>query len=379
MNTTLFADPEKIANLNEAKKLLIESRDAFFTLFNNSPICMSMTSVTPEKRIYFRANKKFAEIFGYAEQEIIGRTSVEVGILDEAESARVANILKENGRVQNEYIKCISKDKEVVHTISSIEKMVMNDGIYFVSFFINITRMIEQQNTIERQIAQLGVVNEQLEAFSYSVSHDLRAPLRAINGFAKMLETDFSSELSEEGINLLSKVQNNARKMSNLIDDLLMFARLGKNDIIKTTINMPLLVNEVLTELSSTDHKAKIHMKVTHDVKGDKALIKQVLINLISNSIKYSSKKEDPEIEIHSESKEQNIIYRIKDNGEGFSMNYAHKLFGVFQRLHSAEEFEGTGVGLATVKRIIVKHGGSVQAEGEPGKGAVFSFSLPAV
>ena len=373
----MFADADEINDLLSAKKMLHESREAFMLLFNNSPICMSMTSVTPEKRVYHKVNKKFMEVFGYTEADIVGRTSVEVGILDHEESQRVGTILKETGRIQNEYVRCIAKNKSIVHTVSSIEKMTWESGTYFVAFFINVTKILEQQMVIEQQLKQLETVNAQLEAFSYSVSHDLRAPLRGISGFAAILSNDHSAQLDSEGLAALSKIQINAKQMNVLIDDLLAFARLGKTEVRKVEISMKPLIEEVLSDLHSTDHKAHIVVHTVHNLYGDRSLVKQVLINLIANGIKYSSKKEQPRIDIDSRVENNVVIYTVSDNGDGFDMKYADKLFGVFQRLHSNEEFEGTGVGLATVKRIISKHGGQIQAQGEVGKGAVFTFGLP--
>jgi len=373
----LFADDLKLEDLAIVTKLFKESRAGFLQLFNNSPVCMSMTTTTLGKRVYVRVNKKFLEKFEFDESEIIGRTSVEIGILDEAESLKVGNIIKEKGRLQNDYVKCITKSGNIVHTVSSIEEMEMNGETYLVSFFVDITKIIEQQAVIEQHMQQLAAVNKELEAFSYSVSHDLRAPLRAIDGYTRILEEDFNTVLDEEGKKMLSLVQQNAKKMTHLIDDLLDFARLGKKAILKEDINMNSLMEEVLMDMKKTNHKAEIKVGNLHPVKGDNALIRQVLINLVSNAIKYSSKKEKPLIEISSESKDRLITYTIKDNGEGFDMQYIDKLFGVFQRLHRSDEFEGTGVGLAIVQRIINKHGGIIQAEAEVGKGATFRFTLP--
>ena len=374
----LFSDPINIEDLDIAKKLLKESRTGFLTLFNNSPICMSMTTATAGKRRYVKVNEKFLEKFGYTEQDMIGRTSVEIGILDEEESARVGSLIKEKGGLQNDYVKCIAKNGAIVHTVSSINLMEMNEEAYLVSFFLDITKIMEQQSIIEKHAKQLEEVNKELEAFSYSVSHDLRAPLRAINGYTGILEEDFNSLLNNEGKHLLSAVRRNVKKMATLIDDLLSFAKSGKQIIQKTNINMNSLIDEVVSDLKITlSHKAEIKVTTLHPTQGDYVLIKQVAINLVSNAIKYSSKKEKPLVEIMSEMKDNQVIYTIKDNGEGFDMKYANKLFGVFQRLHTAEEFEGTGVGLAIVQRIINKHGGKVSAEGEKDKGAVFKFSVP--
>jgi PAS domain S-box-containing protein len=374
----LFSDDMEIKDLEVATKLLKQSRSGFLTLFNNSPICMSMTTTMLGKRMYVKVNKKFLEKFGYAEQDIIGRTSVDIGILDAEESVRVGSIIKEKGRLQNDYVKCIAKDGTIVHTVSSIEFMDMNDQTYLVSFFLDITKIIDQQKVIEQYVQQLEAINKELEAFSYSVSHDLRSPLRAIEGYTKMLEEDFYSLFNDEGKRLLSAVQRNTKRMGNLIDSLLYFARLGKKVIQKSDIDMNNMVNEILYDLKfTTDHKAEIKLNTLYPIKGDPELIREVITNLISNSIKYSSKKENPVIEITSDIKDNQVVYSIKDNGEGFDMKYADKLFGVFQRMHSDKEFEGTGIGLATVQRIINKHGGVVYAEAEPKLGATFTFVLP--
>lgn len=375
----LFSEHIEINDLAVATRLFHESRAGFLKLFNNSPVCMSMTSTTLGKRTYNKVNNKFLEKFGYAEEEIIGRTSIEVGILDESESLRVGALIRENGRLQNDYVKCIAKDGKIVHTVSSIEHMDINGETHLVSFFIDITKIIEQQSLIEQQMRQLESINKELEAFSYSVSHDLRAPLRAISGYTRIFEEDFHDILTEEGKRILSIVQQNAEKMGTLIDNLLDFARMGKKDLLKTDIDMNTLVADVLNDLKKTiPAKTEIRTGLLHVVQGDYALIRQVMINLISNGIKYSSKKEKPVVEIFSEKQDNHVTYTIKDNGEGFDMQYAGKIFGVFQRLHSDQEFEGTGVGLATVQRIINKHDGTIHAEAELGKGATFSFILPA-
>ena len=237
---------------------------------------------------------------------------------------------------------------------------------------------IALEHKVAERTAQLEVVNKELEAFTYSVSHDLRAPLRIIDGFADILVMDYANVLDEEGMRVLKVVKNNAQKMGLLIDDLLNLSRLGRQEIICTSITMDKLVQSVISEQLILQQKAlNINCKSLLNAHGDNNLIKQVWVNLLSNAIKYSSKKENPEITIDSYKDDENIIYFIKDNGVGFDMKYAEKLFGVFQRLHKISEFEGTGVGLALVQRIILKHDGKVWAEAEPDKGATFYFSLP--
>ncbi|HNK29687.1 MAG TPA: ATP-binding protein, partial [Ferruginibacter sp.] len=219
---------------------------------------------------------------------------------------------------------------------------------------------------------------EEMESFSYSVSHDLRAPLRAINGYANILEEDYNDRLDEEGKRLLKEVQQNARKMGVLIDDLLAFSRLGRKEIERSTIDMNRLAKQAIkeTELASPHH-ASIKLWPLLPAKGDPALLQNVLNNLVSNAIKYSGKNEKPFIEIRSKRGNGELIYSVKDNGVGFDMQYEGKLFGVFQRLHSADEFPGTGVGLAMAKRIISKHKGRIWAQGKLNEGATFYFSLP--
>ena len=243
---------------------------------------------------------------------------------------------------------------------------------------IGVTVMSANVTERIRSEEQLIELNKELESFSYSVSHDLRAPLRAIDGYAGILEEDYEKILDDEGKRLLEAVKYNEKKMGNLIDDLLTFSRIGKKELTKTDLHMNELVEGALYELNkSIKHQAKVKINYLYPAKGDYGLINQVVINLLSNAIKYSAKVKEPLIEISSEKNDNEIIYSIKDNGAGFDMRYVHKLFGVFQRLHTADEFEGTGVGLAIVQRIMTKHGGKVWAEGEKNKGATFKFSLP--
>jgi len=241
-------------------------------------------------------------------------------------------------------------------------------------------RDITAQRKQEVRIKTLNEELEQriieLESFSYSVSHDLRAPLRGIDGFIAIFLTRYLEKVDTEGQRLLGNVRRNVNKMGSLIDELLTLSRIGMKDIQITTINMNELVHTVVDELVEMKGKSIVKVHPLEKAQGDNALIKQVLVNLISNAFKYSTKKENPVIEIGSKSDDGEIQYYIKDNGVGFDMEYSNKLFGVFQRLHDPQEYQGTGVGLAIVKRIIIRHGGRVWAEGKEGVGATFYFSL---
>jgi PAS domain S-box-containing protein len=236
----------------------------------------------------------------------------------------------------------------------------------------------ELEQRVEARTAQLEAANKELEAFSYSVSHDLRAPLRAIDGFSGILADDYAQDLSEEVKRYLNLIQKNAQQMGMLIDDLLSFSRLSRQPINKQLINTADLVQQVLETLESEtkDREVEITIGELPDCQGDPILIKQVWINLLSNAVKFTLDREVAKIEIGCDEGEGERKYFVKDNGVGFDMKYAGKLFGVFQRLHSASEFEGTGVGLATVQRIVHRHGGRIWAEAELQSGASFYFTL---
>ncbi len=231
----------------------------------------------------------------------------------------------------------------------------------------------------EKRTVELEEVNKELESFSYSVSHDLRAPLRAISGFSEVLSEDYVDQLDEEAMILFSEIIRNARKMGELIDNLLEFSRLSKQDIFRGTIDMNEIIGNVVTELTKLEPLRKIDLNIQElpEVEGDKNMIKQLFFNLVSNGFKYTGRKVNATIEIGSFPRGIEQVFYVKDNGAGFDPCYYNKLFGVFQRLHSSMEFEGTGVGLAIVQKIASKHGGEVWAEGKVGEGACFYVSLP--
>jgi light-regulated signal transduction histidine kinase (bacteriophytochrome) len=237
----------------------------------------------------------------------------------------------------------------------------------------------EKSEELTRKTEELQISNKELETYSYSISHDLRAPLRAVNGFIKILMNDYSDKFDDEGKRICKIIETNAVKMGKLIDDLLAFSRLGRSEIRRKSMDMNHHVKQIVEEFNPINGNRSINIKIEKLPKTicDPNLIRQVWINLISNALKYSSLNEESVIEIGSESTENATIYFIKDNGIGFDMNYSHKLFGVFQRLHNRKEFEGTGVGLAIVQQIVQRHGGNVWAEGAIGQGAIFYFSLP--
>jgi light-regulated signal transduction histidine kinase (bacteriophytochrome) len=225
----------------------------------------------------------------------------------------------------------------------------------------------------------LEAANQELESFSYSVSHDLRSPLRAINGFTQVLAEDYADKFDEEGRSVMAEIIANSKRMGQLIDNLLEFSHIGKQKLSIADINMKDLVETVVSELKQQESHRDINVSIAAltNCSGDRNLIKQVLINLISNAFKYTGKETLAQVEIGSYTEPGKEIYYVKDNGVGFDMSYYEMLFGVFQRLHSNREFEGIGVGLAIVHRIITKHSGKVWAEATVGEGACFYFSIP--
>ena len=234
-----------------------------------------------------------------------------------------------------------------------------------------------EQRVLERT-AELEAANKELEAFSYSVSHDLRAPLRAVDGFSQAVLEDYGSQLPEEGRRYLQTIRDGTQHMGALIDDLLTFSRLSRLPLVKQTVDTAGLVNKSLNELSAQREGREIDLRIGNlpPCEGDPALLKQVWVNLLSNALKYTRKQQAARIEIGSRREQDEDIFFVRDNGTGFDMQYAHKLFGVFQRLHHADEFEGTGVGLAIVQRVVHRHGGRIWAEAAIDRGAEFNFTL---
>jgi len=237
----------------------------------------------------------------------------------------------------------------------------------------------ELEDRIRSRTAQLEIVNLELEAFSHSVSHDLRAPLRHINGFAEILKEEFYSQLPEKARTYLDTISDAAKKMNRLIDDLLNLSRTNRTQLKRSTLKMNQVLDDALSEVRPLLENRNVDFKISSlpEVSGDYNLLRMVWINLLDNAIKYTRNKREAIIQIDYKIEKKEFIFCISDNGVGFDMQYADKLFGVFQRLHAVDEFEGNGIGLSNVRRIISRHGGRTWAEAEVDKGAAFYFSLP--
>jgi signal transduction histidine kinase/CheY-like chemotaxis protein len=257
-------------------------------------------------------------------------------------------------------------------------RIAMALGAQFAIAWDSLGLYTELERLVAQRTAELQAANHELESFSYSVSHDLRGPLRAIDGFSSIVLRDHAAALPAEGQRYLGLVREGAQQMARLIDDLLTFAKSARQPIARRTVALKELVNQCVEEFQGeiAERKAEVAVGNLPDCRADAALLKQVLVNLLGNALKYTRKQPRAKIEVgcRSENGEQAIY--VKDNGAGFDMKHAGKLFGVFQRLHHKEDFEGTGVGLAIVQRVVHRHGGRVWAEAEPGKGATFYFTL---
>jgi PAS domain S-box-containing protein len=302
------------------------------------------------------------------------------------------DIISEHQKFDKEYriIRRVDDQIRWVHGISELEYDKNNQPIKLIGTIIDITerKKVEEEisklNTrleerVNERTAQLEEANSELQSFAYSVSHDLRAPLRAIDGFSRFVLEDYGPKLDSEGQRLLGLIRSNTQKMDKLITDILSLSRVTRGEQKKSKIDMTRMALSMVNEATVPEvlNKPKFIVDELPEVYADPVFLKQVWINLISNAVKFSSLESKPEIKISGKVEEGYNVYFVKDNGVGFNPEYSNKLFSVFQRLHKANEFEGNGVGLAIVQRIIHRHGGKVWAEGDEGKGATFYFSLP--
>ena len=383
------------AEIVERKKMenaLRRSSEVIQDLYNNAPCGYHSLD---KSGIIVQMNDTELKWLGYTRDEVIGKMNV-ASILTPGSRERFRENFPrfmEQGYIRDAEFEIIRKDGSIIPILLSATAVKNESGEFEMSrsTLFDITDLKKSRQEIrklneelERKViertAELQAANKELEDFTYTVSHDLRAPLRAIDGFSGMLLRDLKERVDGEAFRKLSIVRQSVQKMNQLIEDLLAFSRLGKKAMSFSTIDMEGLVDEVWGEQHGLEPGRKLELRrgPLPRAFGDRAFVKQVFSNLLSNSVKFTRPKSEALIEVGGEKKRGESLFYVKDNGVGFDMRYYGKLFGVFQRLHSEAEFEGTGVGLAIIYRIIQRHGGRIWAEGKVGEGATFYFTLPA-
>jgi PAS domain S-box-containing protein len=329
------------------------------------------------------------ELYGWAAEDVIGKHSQQ--LLQTVFPAPLEDIdaeLLKTGRWEGELQRTTARGIPVaVAARWSLRRDEHARPVAILETSNDITERKRREQEIQglnvelaKRSSELEAINKELEAFAYSVSHDLRAPLRHIAGFTELLQKKVSSVVDEKSKRYITMILDSAKRMGNLIDDLLAFSRIGRAETQKTLVSLTQLVREVLAEVRQDTEGRNISWKIgaLPALYGDRSMLRLALVNLVSNAIKFTHTRPLAEIEIGcADGNTDDVVVFVRDNGVGFDMKYVHKLFGVFQRLHQSDEFEGTGIGLATVQRIIHRHGGKVWAEGVVDGGATFYFSAP--
>lgn len=358
-----------------------QAEERFRLVVEAAPNAMVMVD---QNRKMTLVNQQAETLFGYHRQELIGQ-EIEMLIPERSRPKHPAYV---KGFFQEPTLRSmgagrdlfgLKKDGTEIPIEIGLNPLRTPGGLSALASIIDITGRKKAENLIRESNFRLDAANQELEAFSYSVSHDLRAPLRHIDGFVGLLRKNGASSLDDESRRYLNTIAASAKQMGLLIDDLLSFSRMGRQELQKTKLNIEQLVQETVENLNEDTKDKNVSWKIGSfpQVYGDPAMLKQVFINLLGNALKYSRNRPVVQIEVGCTENKEEVVFFVKDNGAGFDIQYAEKLFGVFQRLHSHEEFEGTGIGLANVRRIVQRHGGRTWAEGVVDGGATFYFSLP--
>jgi PAS domain S-box-containing protein len=373
-----------------AEEALQRSRNMFEQLFENAP---DAVVVVDNRGMIRKVNQQAEELFGYPRQEMLGKR-VESLIPERFHKRHLEhrrNYFKDpRVRKMGTGVELFgrSRDGREIPLDIMLNPIEVSEGIWSFAVIRDITqqkqndaKIRELNNELKSQIEQLIASNREQEAFSYTISHDLRAPLRHIGGFVDLLNARDLSALDEKSRHYLQVITQAARKMGSLIDGLLAFSRMNRTEVQKIRVDFDRLVRDIVESLAEDDQGREIEWEVAHfpAVVGDPSLLRQVMVHLLANALKFTQPRARAKIEIGTRDDASETLIYVRDNGVGFDIKYVNKLFGLFQRLHSAEEFEGTGVGLANVQRIIVRHGGRVWAEGAVDGGATIWFSLPKV
>lgn len=385
------------ADLQTLYEKLRESEEKYRRFVENAADIIYRTD--GEGRFIY-VNPVSLKIFGYSEEEFMGKHYLELFHPDFRNKARQYYATQFFNGQYTSYLEfpAVNKEGKLFWLGQNVQPLMENGQIFgFQAVARDITERVKAEEALRRsdeevrtlnaelekrvieRTAQLENANRELEAFSYSVSHDLRAPLLTINGFTHFLSMHLGDTLDEEGKRLISVIKTNTQTMQNLISALLMLSKTNKKELEMTPIDMQELARETFNDIASTEAQEKIRITIPEmpEAKGDRLLLRQVWSNLLSNAIKFTLAKDERTIIVGGRTEEFRNVYFVRDSGAGFDMKDAGKLFGVFSRLHSDEEFEGTGIGLSIVRRAIHRHQGEVWAEGEIGKGATFYFALP--
>lgn len=384
----LLAVARDISEVHRTETRLTEANRFLDSLIENLPVMVVLKDA--DTLSFVRHNRAFEKFIGISRERLEGHTARDLFSQEEADFiiAKDREALAAGKLVEiQQSIRTPHMGVRMFHTMKMPIRDEQGKPQYLLAISADITERKRAEQSVHDLNAELAgkaeqllATNKELESFSYSVSHDLRAPLRAIDGFAMMVEEDYAERLDDEGRRYLSVIRENSKRMGMLIDDLLAFSRLSRLAVVTREVAMNAMVREVIDEVLQPlgEGAPKIHVGPLPPAHADPGLLRQVWTNLISNAVKYSSKAQSPHIEIAGRREGAENQYSVSDNGVGFNMEYIDKLFGVFQRLHRADEFSGTGVGLAIVHRVVTRHGGRVWAEGKVDQGAVFSFALPA-
>jgi PAS domain S-box-containing protein len=333
-------------------------------------------------------NRGAEELYGWPAEDVIGRRSYELfKTVFPAPQDKLQEELLRTGRWEGELTRIKADGSSVTVACRwALRRDGQDQAVSILETNNDISARKHREEEIsrlnrelEKRAAELETANKELESFAYSVSHDLRAPLRHVAGYGELLQKQASSSLDDKSRRYMKTILESAKRMGNLIDDLLAFSRIGRAETKKTKVDLTQLANEVVAELGQETKGRDLVWKIgiLPTCQGDRSMLKLVLVNLISNAVKFTKLRSPAEVEIGCADGPNGTEVFVRDNGAGFDMRYSHKLFGVFQRLHPTEEFEGTGIGLATVQRIIHRHGGQVRAEGALDNGATFYFSVP--
>jgi PAS domain S-box-containing protein len=371
-----------------AEDHLKESEQRFSAIFHNSPIGMTLTQF-PEG-IIKDVNNAYLELTGFTREQVVGKSTTEINVWVNHDLRK--ELIKEltlKGTIQNIINQFRKKSGDIVDVEMSFELIDLDGKPFALTAIQDISKRIEAEKAIQNlntnleqrvreRTARLEAANKELEAFSYSVSHDLRTPLRVIDGFNEILIETYSNKLDDEGKDYLNRVRLSTKRMTQLIDDLLNLSRISRAELTFQEVNLSNIASKIINELMETQAERKLIIQIEPDIiaMGDAALLKYLLDNLLGNAWKFTLKKQNPKIEFGSKKINGMTVFYVNDDGAGFDMAYYDKLFGPFQRLHAESEFPGTGIGLATVQRIVHLHGGRIWAEGIPGKGATFYFTL---